>query len=164
MNSDPARTYRYAAAQSATPTGLVVLLYDAILQALHRAADAMRRSAIEERVKAFDHALAIIGELEVSLNHEKGGDVAKSLSRFYAVARQKIVEANANNSPDSLRELLAMFLPVRDAWREVDRDVQGGMQAALPGAPAAAAAAPAQRRVPPSIVNDEPAHSGRWSG
>ena len=114
----PALTYRQLSVQSATPLGLVVMLYDGAIAALHGAVAAIEAHDIEKKCHHLKRALAIIVQLEGSLNFELGGEVAQTLGTFYAYARAQAMKAHAENSAEILRALIENFTTVRDAWRE----------------------------------------------
>jgi flagellar protein FliS len=119
--NQPALTYRQFSVQGATPLGLVVMLYDGAIAALHRAIAAIEAHDIEAKCKHLSRALAIIAQLEGSLNFEQGGEVARTLSSFYAYARAQAMKANIENSAEILRSLIENFTTVRDAWQDGER-------------------------------------------
>lgn len=123
---DIASFYRQISAAGANPAGLVVRLYDAILEDLRRAADAITVNNVKERVARLNHALLIIAELDSVLDYERGGIVAKQLHGFYSVMRGLIVEANVRASRESVEKLIQHFMPLRQSWQKVERDVAQG--------------------------------------
>ena len=106
--------------------GLVVRLYDAIVEDFRRALEALRAGDIERRTTAVNHALLIIAELESVLDHERGGQVARHLKGFYKVSRAMIVEANIRASAEHMERLIGLFLPVRQAWQQAERELVPG--------------------------------------
>ncbi|HXX44783.1 MAG TPA: flagellar export chaperone FliS [Candidatus Acidoferrales bacterium] len=120
---DIASFYRQISAAGANPAGLVVKLYDAILEDFRRAADAIAANDIKERVARLNHALLIIAELDSVLNFERGGTVAKHLRGFYRVMRGLIVEANVRANRESVKKLIDHFMPLRQAWQKVEQEV-----------------------------------------
>ena len=83
--------------------------------------------------------MAIIVQLEGTLNMELGGEVAQTLKAFYMYARAQAMKANIENSPEILRSLIEKFTTVREAWNEADH--RPSPSAATP-APAASPRAP----------------------
>ena len=117
----PALTYRQMSVQGATPLSLVVMLYDRAIAALHGAIAAIEAHDIEKKCHHLCRALAIIAQLEGSLNFELGGEVAQTLQTLYMYARAQAMKANLENSADILRALIENLTTVRDAWREGER-------------------------------------------
>lgn len=135
MSRNPTLAYREVATKVGSPVGLVVLLYDAAINSLQRALKGFEANRIEQRTADLNHALLVVGELQASLDFERGGEVARRLRRFYELARARILEANLTNSAPFVRRLLEQFISLREAWHTVER--------ANPQAPAPARPNPA---------------------
>ncbi len=155
---DPARAYRTNAIASATPLGLILMLYDAAITSLDRASQAAQTSQIESRAKAINHVLGIIGELESALNADQGGEVAGRLKEFYAYARSQLISASVENSVERFQQVRAQFATLRDAWQQVEKMPATGPQT-LPTTPVAERR-PLQSQ--PRLPYDE-SPSSRWS-
>ena len=117
----PALTYRQFSVQGAPPLSLVGMLYDGAITFLQRAVAAIEAHDIEKKCQHLNRALAIIVQLEGSLNFEQGGEVAQTLKSLYVYARAQAMKAHAENSAEILRALIENFTTVRDAWREGER-------------------------------------------
>jgi flagellar protein FliS len=118
--NNPAYAYRQFSVQGATPVGLVVMLYDGAIAAMQRAITAIEAHDVEKKCRHLKRALAIILQLEGTLNFELGGEVAQTLGAFYRYARAQATKANIENSPEILRSLIERFATVRDAWYQAD--------------------------------------------
>jgi flagellar protein FliS len=97
------------------------MLYDGAIAALLGAADAIEAHEIEKKCHYLNRALAIVIQLEATLDFEHGGEVAKNLGWFYAHARTQAMKANVEDSAEILRSLIEHFTTLRDAWREGER-------------------------------------------
>jgi flagellar protein FliS len=130
MNSNRvARQYRELAIKAATPIGLVILLYDMAIESLARAIREMDAGNIEARTAELNHAMAVITELQRSLNFEQGGEVAKRLTDLYDVSRNKILEANIKSSKEIVERLSGVLASIRDAWQIVEQKHSGQLAA-----------------------------------
>ena len=118
---NPALAYRQSAVQGSTPLGRVVMLYDGAIIFLNRALAAMEAGDVEKKTNHLKGALAIIAQLEGSLNFQEGGEVAQTLKTFYSYARTQALKASLENSQEMLRPLIEQLSTVRDAWREGER-------------------------------------------
>ncbi len=116
-----ASEYRKRAVETASPVGLVVLLYGGVVTALMRAVAAVEANNVEKRVAELNRALNILSELQGTLNFEKGGEVARHLEKFYMVMRSQVLEASIKNSKPLLLELIAHVGSLKEAWEQVDR-------------------------------------------
>jgi flagellar protein FliS len=120
---NPALEYRKRAVEGASPVGLVVLLYGGAITALMRAISAIEANNIEKRVNELNKVLAILAELQGTLDFEKGGAVAAHLEKYYIVLRAQVLEASIKNSKTILEELVKNVSGVKEAWQQVERDV-----------------------------------------
>lgn len=155
MNQEQiAAQYRQSSAHGLHPVGLVVKLYDALLEDFRRAREALRAVDVERRTTALNHALLILAELESVLDHERGGQVARHLKGLYRVARAMIVEENLRARAEGLEKLIGLFLPVRQAWQQAERELTQG---------APTTKARPQHRLSGTDAEDESSRPG-WNG
>ena len=111
--------YRSTEVQSRTPLELVVMLFDGALRFLASGRDAIERRDIPARRDAFSRLLAIISELQNTLNIEQGGAVARSLDELYGFMNQRILDAAAQNSAAPLDEVKRILDTLRDGFQQI---------------------------------------------
>jgi len=114
-----ADAYRRIEAESRSPLELVVMLYDGALRFTAEARDAMNRNDVRARAHAISRALAIVAELQNTLNVDKGGAVAEELDRLYVYVTEKLVAATTRRDVASLDEARTVLLTLRDAWGQI---------------------------------------------
>lgn len=114
-------TYRQTEVQSRTPLELVTMLNDGVLRFLTAARDAIERRDIPARRDALNRALAIIAELQSTLNLEKGGNVAAELDRLYEYANLRLLDAAMQNDVRAVDEVRKIFEILRDGWSTISR-------------------------------------------
>lgn len=111
--------YKQQSILTAPPGRLVVMLYDGCLRFLFQAAYAMRegdRRVAQDRLR---RAEAIIDELTVTLDHERGGDVASRLQGIYAFSRKHLIEAALEQEPSKIERVSELLGELREAWAEI---------------------------------------------
>jgi flagellar protein FliS len=113
-------SYRKAAIQNASAVGLVVILYDMLIDDLRSVIEAIERSDVEKRATDLKHGFLVLQQLEGALDMEKGGEAARNLSRFYSAMRAKLLEAHFKGSTEIFRRQIELLLDVRGAWQQVD--------------------------------------------
>jgi flagellar protein FliS len=160
---DIASLYRQVSATGANPVGLVVKLYDAILEDFRRAHEAIAAGNIERRVASLNHALLIIAELEGVLDFDRGGIVARQLQGFYRVTRGLVVEANLHTNPERIEKLMTLFKPLRQAWQQVEHDVANHKMNVPAREPRAVQTAIEPERPLIAVAADSDADSSGWS-
>jgi|SRR5581483_382540 len=109
-------SYKQTQVQSRTPVELVVMLYDGAIASLTSASDAIGRKDIAARRDALSRAMAIISELQSTLNMEKGGEIAVSLDRLYDYANLRLLDGAMRNDAKPIEEVKRLFEILRDGW------------------------------------------------
>jgi len=117
--------YQRAQIESASPTRLVVLLYEGGIRFCRLAQEAMRNGDLETQNTNLIRAQKIVGELLASLNRTKGGELASSLSSIYAHILEELVQANLYDKPEKLDHVISLLSEMRGSWVEIDRLASG---------------------------------------
>jgi flagellar protein FliS len=112
-------TYRTTQVQSRTPLELVVMLYDGALKFMGTARNAIERGDIPARRDALARTLAIISELQSTLNLAQGGEVAVELDRLYSYANARLLEAAMKNEVAAVDDVRRVFDILRDGWNTI---------------------------------------------
>ena len=93
---------------------LVQMLFDALLEALDKAEDAMRSN--EDKNQAVGRAIRILFGLQTSLELGKGYELSEKLNDLYGYCISKCTHANTNNDVKALEEVRALITEVASAW------------------------------------------------
>lgn len=117
-----AKFYKKRQIESATPAQLVVLLYDGAIDHLNKAEAALKREDAK-RIEVFhNHLIAcqnIITELTISLDMDKGAEIAENLFRLYEYMNHQLVEANVKKEAEPIQQVRQLLGTLRQAWVEV---------------------------------------------
>ena len=120
MHANPqAARYQEIKVRTATPTELVVMMYDSAIAALEQARQHIRVRDIGRRVRCLNKASSILTELQAALNFEAGGEIARSLDRLYAYMRRRLFEANLHQDGAAVEEVVKLLANLRPAWAAV---------------------------------------------
>lgn len=114
-----ADAYRQTEVRSRTPLELVVMLYDGALTFMTAAQDAIQRGDIPARRTAISKTLAIVSELQSTLNMEEGGQIAVSLDELYRWSSVRLLDAAAANDAGPVTEVAQVFRTLRDGWSDI---------------------------------------------
>jgi flagellar secretion chaperone FliS len=114
-----AQTYYQTQIQSQSPLELVVMLYDGALRFMRATIEAIERRDLEGKRQGMSRTMAIIAELQSSLNIASGGDIAKNLDALYTYVNGRLIEANINHSVEPINEAIKLLTPLRDAWAQI---------------------------------------------
>jgi flagellar protein FliS len=101
--------------------GLVKLLYQKLLTYIYQAMDSIEVKDLAGRAEAISQALTIIHVLNSTLDYNKGGDVAVSLSQVYGWSRKALIESNRHKDTEGLKEVAKMIEDIAQAWEMIGR-------------------------------------------
>lgn len=118
---DPIHSYRETQIKTATPGKLILMLYDGAIKNINLASENLdKKHASYDKVSSYIiRTQDIVTELMVSLDFEKGGEIAKSLFSLYMYMNRKLLEANINKDMKLLNEIKKLLKELRSAWAEV---------------------------------------------
>jgi flagellar secretion chaperone FliS len=105
--------------RSSTPLELVVMLYDGALRATATASDAMARRDIPTRRASLSRAMAIISELQSTLDMDRGGKLSSDLDRLYSWMSAQLVEAMVRQDAKPIHEVRRTLQILHGAWHQI---------------------------------------------
>jgi flagellar protein FliS len=119
--SRAAQIYRQVETESRSPLELVVMLYDGALRFLGQAAEAAAQNDIRARSYAVSRTLAIVAELQNTLDIEKGGAIADQLDDLYTYITSRLLDVALKNDMTAIEESRKLLAPLRDAWSQISQ-------------------------------------------
>lgn len=163
VNPNAQFTYQATRISTATKEQLLLITYDIGIKACHTAENALLGKTnggtpdYDLANREIIRAQEVIRELMVTLNRERGGEVATKLIQLYEYMYQLLVDANIKKEPDNVRTVCGMLEELKQTWEEAllkllkeyqaahpeDKDLQNAMaevEGRKPEAPAAKAA------------------------
>lgn len=123
------RGYRTTQAQTSSPLELVVLLYDGALRFLADAERAMAASDLPARGTAISKALAIVNQLQSTLDLAKGGAVAEELDRLYDYVQDRLLRVTRDHDGVALADAQRVLGSLAEGWRTVATQPPGATSA-----------------------------------
>jgi len=119
MSYNPYGSHLDTKVLTATPLQLIHLAYEGILDAIRDARAHLASGRIPERSRSVSKALALLNELDGSLDHQRGGDLSLQLARLYEYMRQRLCEANFKQIDEPLAEVFGLVETIAASWREL---------------------------------------------
>jgi len=107
--------------RTATPEMVIVKLYEGALRFIRSARSHQERGEIAARATAIDRALAIVNELQHSLDLQQGGEIARNLDALYFYVTDRLLQANLRACVDSMDEASGILSTLNEAWIEIAR-------------------------------------------
>ena len=116
--------YRQTAVTTASKEQVLIMLYEAAIKHLKKAAECTQNKDLVGKGVAVGKAHDIINELNNTLDYKIGGDIAKNLERLYSFMVEQITKGNLENNPvyfDQARKLMESLL---EGWRGAVAQIQ----------------------------------------
>lgn len=115
--------YQKTNVTTASQGHLIVLLYEAAVKNLKSALTyikddgSIKPAEIEKFSNSIQKTRDIISELEVSLDMEKGGEIAKNLMSLYIFFNSELLEANIKHIKSKIENVMKMLEDLLSAWK-----------------------------------------------
>jgi flagellar protein FliS len=100
---------------------IVVKLYEALRMRMQAAIEEINDGNIAKKAEHLSRALAIVLELQASLDMERGGEIAVNLNDLYGYLVSDLVTANLQNDTQKIKEALKVVEPLLEAWTEITK-------------------------------------------
>jgi flagellar secretion chaperone FliS len=113
------QTYRENAVLSASPSHLVVMLYDGARRYLRQAVAAMEEGEVERAHNTLRRAETIIAHLDGVLDHEQGGQLAGRLHAIYQFCLAHLNRARLGQDAGKVEQVSAMLGELRESWAQI---------------------------------------------
>ncbi len=117
--------YQKTNVNTASQGRLVVLLYEGAVKHLKAALnlfdenEKIKPSNIEQFGIHLQKTQAIITELQVSLDMEKGGDIARNLMSLYVYFNEELMDATISHNKKKIEFVLTKIDDLAGAWRTI---------------------------------------------
>ncbi|WGL51903.1 flagellar export chaperone FliS [Nocardioides sp. BP30] len=125
MQSNARSAYTQNAVGTASPSTLLVMLFDRLVLDCERGLRAtMARDNLEAN-KQYVHAQSIVSHLQGSLDPE-GWSGGRELMALYAYLQRRLIQANVRHDVKVGREVVALTRHLRDTWKRAAQLVDQG--------------------------------------
>jgi len=116
-NQNPYQAYTDGSLFGGNPLNQVIALYQGAIDATHQAEAALSARDIMGRGKAINKVNAILTELLMSLDHERGGEISMNLSRLYCYMQTQLLKAHASQLAAPIIEVSSLLTTLLEGWR-----------------------------------------------
>lgn len=107
------------ALDDASPHQLINLMLSGALERAVSAKGAMERNETAEAGESIGKAISIVDSLRVSLDVEKGGEMAENLRDLYDYMMRRLLEASVSQQPELLSEVADLLKQIKAAWDQI---------------------------------------------
>ena len=110
----------------ASPARLVQIMFEHILASLASAQGAMARirdnmplNEVVSKSKSMAKAIRLIGQLDSTLDMERGQDISRNLHNLYTYMLDRLTVANVHNNAALVGEVAELVKTIKAGWDKV---------------------------------------------
>jgi flagellar protein FliS len=122
-------SYQKVEVETTDALKLVVMLYEGAINFLEQAKLRLANNQVADKGILINKVMAIVSELQGSLNMDTGGEIAVRLDGLYTYIINRLFEANLNNNSDILTEVIKHLRSLKDAWKTISDNGKKGASA-----------------------------------
>lgn len=120
MNQAYARNaYQNNQVTAAPQKKLILMLYDGAIRNLKLSIIAIEEKDIEKTNNLLVKAQNIISEFMLTLDFDKGGQIAKDLYSLYDYMYNSLIRANIDKDREKVKEIIKYLEELRDTWQQI---------------------------------------------
>ena len=118
------RKYRTSQANTASREDLLILLYEGAIRFLEKAIAEMEAKNLSEHKMYLRRGLAIIAELQSTLDFDKGGELSMQLFDLYGYMMDQLTQANLRQDMKYVTAVIENLETLLTGWRDAVRQVK----------------------------------------
>ncbi|MBF0590196.1 MAG: flagellar export chaperone FliS [Magnetococcales bacterium] len=125
------RSYKTSRTSTASREDLLILLYEGAIRFLERSITEKEAGRLGPHKEFLRRGIAIISELQNTLDFQKGGDLSIQLFDLYGFMLTQLTQANISQDVEFIRKVNVQMETLLEGWREAVRQVKasGGLAA-----------------------------------
>jgi len=119
-SSNPYQAYQDNQVSTADQKQLIVMLYEGAIKFLKIAIENMDFKTYDVVNENIIKAQDIITELMLSLDMDKGGEIATNLMSIYSYWKKDLLEANVAKETPKIESVISLMQNLKDGWAQID--------------------------------------------
>ena len=119
------------AAESADPHQLIQMLLDGAVERINAAKFHTQNNDKQQKGEQISKAISILDGLKVSLDMEKGGEIAANLEALYDYMQRQLLMANIENKSENMDEVLSLLSEIRSGWAQIPQEIRNTHKPAM---------------------------------
>jgi len=120
-------SYQTVQRNTASPGQRVIMVYSAIVKNLNQASEAFTEQS-PQRFEKINSSIQLVDklilELQLALDKEHGGEIAKNLDALYSFWREHLSSANAEKDAAKIQDVLKMAQELTESWIEAEKQIR----------------------------------------
>lgn len=125
LPANPQLEYLRQRVSGASPLELILMLYQAAVENVDQAVEALRSGDILRRGQLTGKAIEIVSELRLSLRREVDPAYCDTLSGLYSYIQQQLLRAHAEKSESFFLEVSRLLKTLLEGWVGAMKNLEG---------------------------------------
>lgn len=118
--------YKKTSIESASKEKLLLMMYEGAIKFIKRAIIAIDDNDLAGKGQNIGYAFDIIMELNNTLDHEVGGEIATNLEQLYMFITDQLTKANVAGDKQPLEDVLKILETLHAGWSEAIEKLKKG--------------------------------------
>jgi flagellar protein FliS len=127
-------------------TKQVVMLYEGAIRSVQQAKQAIIDNDIQDRYNLLTKSCDIINGLQLSLDMKNGGEVSELLYDYYSGLDMRLMSIHETNSAEMCDACVRHLKMMKDAWEEIDSNIDNDVAAQVSSFTPTEAPSPAEQQ------------------
>jgi flagellar protein FliS len=118
MSKNPYNRYKQTAVETASKEKILLMLYEGAIKFTKQAIVAAEKKKIADRATYICKVYDIVLELNNTLDHKVGGELASQLEQLYMFLTDQLSKANLTGDPEPLRAVQRILETLYEGWKQ----------------------------------------------
>ena len=119
MSNNPYQQYKNVQYETASQEQLLLMMYESAIKFCRQACAGLEKNELDYANNKLQRVQAIIDELIISLDMERGGGLARNLYTLYEYIKYSLIKANLKKDPAIINEVLVILQDLNESWEQV---------------------------------------------
>lgn len=115
---NPYQKYKRTSIESASRETLLLMMYEGAEKFMKKAIVACENKNIADRATYTGRAFDIISELNATLDHKVGGELASQIEQLYMFINEKLTKANITGDAQHIQDALKIVQTLHSGWKQ----------------------------------------------
>lgn len=116
MSNAAYKKYKETSIQSASREKILLMLYEGAIKFTKLAIIGIEKNSVKEKCENIGRAYDIVLELNNTLDHKVGGELAQRLEQLYQYMIEQYIKANTQNDVAALKTVQKLLETLYDGW------------------------------------------------
>ncbi len=116
MSNAAYKKYKETSIQSASREKILLMLYEGAIKFTKLSIQGIEKNDIKSKCEHIGRAYDIVLELNNTLDHKVGGELAQRLEQLYQYMIEQYIKANTHNDVEALKTNLKLLETLHEGW------------------------------------------------